>query len=186
MTELNRDEAFALLTEYTKNDSLVKHALGVEAAMRYYAQKTGEDQELFGITGLLHDFDYERWPEAPDHPLQGCAILEEKGYPSEVIEAVKGHADYLGVPRQTALAKTLYAVDELVGLVIAVALVRPSKQLADVKVKSVKKKLKDKGFARGCNREDIQKGIEELGVDQDEHFGNVIDALKGIADELGL
>ena len=184
--ELNRDDAYVLLTEYTKTENLIKHALGVEAAMRFYARKFEEDEELFGLTGLLHDFDYEKWPEPKDHPLRGCAILEEQGYPPEMIHAIKGHAEYLGVERVSALDRTLFAVDELVGFVTAVTLVRPSKKLDDVKVKSVKKKLKDKGFARGCNRDDIQTGIQELQIDPDEHIANVIDALRGISDELGL
>jgi len=181
-----RADVYVLLTEYTKNDNLIKHALGVEAAMRFYAGKFGEDEELWGLTGLIHDFDYESWPDAKDHPARGCQILEERGYPPEVIDAVKGHATYLGVSRETMLAKALFAVDELVGFVVAVALVRPSKQLADVKVKSVKKKLKDKAFAKGCSRGDIELGTQELGIDKDEHVANVIQALQSISDALGL
>lgn len=183
---LNRAEAMALLTEYTKNENLIKHALGVEAAMRFYARKFGQDEELFGITGLLHDFDYERWPDPADHPLRGCKILEEKGYPAEMIHAIKGHAEYLNVPRVSPLDRSLFAVDELVGFITAVALVRPSKKVAEVEVKSVRKKLKDKAFARTCSREDIDTGAKELGIELETHIGNVLEAMKGVADPLGL
>lgn len=183
---INRSDAFALLTEYTKNDALIKHALGVEAAMRHYARKFGQDEELWGITGLVHDFDYEQSPDPKDHPSRGCAILEQKGYPPEIIHSIKGHATYLNVPRVSPMDKTLFAVDELVGLITAVALVRPSKKIAEVEVNSVKKKFKDKAFARGCNREDILKGTEELGLPLEEHIGHVLEAMKGVAAELGL
>ncbi|MBI2193831.1 MAG: HDIG domain-containing protein [Planctomycetes bacterium] len=183
---LRRSDAYALLTEYTKNDNLIKHALGVEAAMRFYARKLGQEEELFGLTGLLHDFDYERWPDPADHPLKGCRILTEKGYPPEMIHAIQGHANYLNVPRESTLDRALFAVDELVGFITAVALVRPSKKVADVEVKSVRKKLKDKAFARTCSREDIETGAKELGLDLDTHIGNVLEAMKGVADQLGL
>jgi putative nucleotidyltransferase with HDIG domain len=181
-----REEAWALLQEYTTNPSLIKHALAVEAAMRAYARKWGQDEELWGITGLLHDFDYEKHPTPEEHPFVGCNILREKGYPEEMIEAILGHANYSGVPRQTLLAKALFACDELSGFITAVALVRPSKSIFDVDVKAVKKKLKDKAFAKGVNREDVKNGSLELGVDLDEHIQFVIDALKEEADALGL
>jgi len=183
--ELTREAAWELLNEHTKNPNLVKHGLAVEACMRRYAEEFGEDVEKWGIVGLIHDFDYEQHPTADEHPYVGAKILREKGYPEDVVNAVLGHADYTGVARDTLMAKTLFAVDELSGLVVAVALVHPNK-LEDVKVRSVKKKLKDSSFARGVNRDDIYKGIEELGVDTDEHFQLVIEALKSIKDELGL
>ncbi len=183
---MNREEAFALLKEYTKSESLIKHALTVEAAMRAYARKFGEDEEKWAITGLLHDFDYEKFPDMKDHALKGAEILKEKGYPEDVVHAIKAHNDFHGVPRESLLDKTLYAVDELCGFITAVTLVRPSKKLEEVKVKSVKKKLKDKSFARQVNREEIRKGAEELGVDLDEHIAFVIEALKPVAADLGL
>ncbi len=146
---MTRDAAWELLTEYTKSESLLRHALAVEASMREYARIFGEDEERWGIVGLLHDFDYERWPEPPDHPLKGAAILEELGYPEDVIYAIKSHADYLELPRVDNMSKALYAVDEMSGFVMAVALVRPSRSVHDVKVSSVKKKMKDKAFAQG-------------------------------------
>ena len=183
---MNRDEAFELLKEYTKSESLIKHALAVEAAMRAYARKFGEDEEKWGITGLLHDFDYEKYPDMKEHALKGAEILAEKGYPEDVVHAIKAHNEYHGVPRESLLDKTLFAVDELCGFITAVTLVRPSKKLEEVKVKSVKKKLKDKSFARQVNREEIRKGAEELGVDLDEHIAFVIEALKPVAQDLGL
>lgn len=183
---MNRDDAMALLREYTKNENLIKHMLAVEAAMRAYARKYGEDEEMWGITGLLHDFDYERWPSLEDHPLKGAEILQEKGYPEEVIYAIKSHNTLLGLPRKSLMDKTLFAVDELTGFITAVTLVRPSKSLEEVEVKSVRKRMKDKAFARGVNREDIIQGAAELGVDLDEHIAFVIEAMKGIAKELGL
>lgn len=183
---LDRQAAWELLCQWTQSENLRKHALAVEAAMRAYARKFGEDENLWAITGLLHDMDYERYPTAEDHPFRGVEALRELGYPEEMLQAILGHADYSGVPRESLMAKTLYAVDELTGLVIAVALVRPSKKLADVDVKSVKKKFKEKSFAKGCNRDDIIKGAQELGVDLDEHMANVIAALQKISDELGL
>ncbi len=184
---MNRADAFQLLCEYTQSDSLRKHALAVEAAMRAYARKFGEDEEKWGITGLLHDFDYERWPDPADgHPRKGSAILAEKGVAEDVRTAILGHADYTGVPRTSRLDHALFAVDELAGFITAVTLVRPSKSLADVAVSSVKKKLKDKAFARNIHREDITRGAEELGIPLDEHIAFVIQALQGTAKELGL
>ncbi|HET7558352.1 MAG TPA: HDIG domain-containing protein [Limnochordia bacterium] len=183
---LDREAAWALLCEWTKSESLRGHALGVEAAMRAYAQTLGGDPELWGITGLLHDMDYERYPDPADHPGRGVAVLRELGCPEEMCEAILGHAEYTGVPRRTPMAKALFAVDEVVGLVTAVALVRPSKQLADVKVSSVTKKFKDRAFARGCDRDLIQQGCDELGVELNEHIGRVLEAMKPIAPQLGL
>lgn len=181
-----REQAWALLTQYTTQESLLKHALAVEAAMRYYARIFGEDEELWGVTGLVHDLDYEQHPTVEEHPLVGARILEEAGWPEEIIEAVKGHATYLNVPRRTLLAKTLFAVDELTGLIIACALVRPSKSVNDLKASSVRKKWNDKSFARGVNREDIELGMQELGVDRNTHITRVIEALREVAAELGL
>lgn len=181
---LDREAALALLREYTKNENLIKHALAVEAAMRAYARRFGEDEEKWGITGLLHDFDYEMFPE--EHPLRGAAILEEKGYPEDVIYAIKAHADHTGLERKSPLDKALFAVDELTGMIVAVALVRPSKKLADVTVQSVLKKMKDKSFARGVNREDLRRGAEELGIPLEEHIGVVLKAMQEIAPQLGL
>lgn len=186
MGKYSREEALSLLKEYTKSDSLLRHAYAVEQAMRKYAQKYGEDEEKWGVTGLLHDFDYEKYPTAEEHPFVGNKILKEHGYEDDILEAIMGHADYTGVPRKTLMAKTLFAVDELAGFIFAVTYVRPSKSVQDVKVKSVTKKLKDKGFAAKVSREDINKGIEELGVDRAEHIQFVIDALKEKADKLGL
>lgn len=186
MPDITRDTALALLNEYTKSDSLIKHALAVEAAMRWYARKYGEDEELWGAIGLLHDFDYERWPNAPDHPEQGAAILREKGFPEDFVQAVRSHADYLNLPRERLVEKVLYAVDELTGFITAVTLVRPNKSLAEVEVKSVRKKMKDKAFAAAVSREAIAQGAQELGIDLDEHIGNVIQAMREIAPQLGL
>lgn len=183
---MNRVEALQLLNEFTKTPNLVKHGLAVEAVMRFYANKEAEDEELWSITGLLHDFDYEIHPRAPDHPLKGAQILRERGYPDEVIEAITGHADYSGIPRLTKLSKTLFACDELTGFIIAVALVRPSKKLAEVTVESVKKKIKNKAFARQIRRDDIIKGAEEIGMPLDEHIKNCLTALQGVSEELGL
>lgn len=181
-----RAQAWELLTQYTSSASLLKHALAVEAAMRAYARHYGEDEELWAVTGLLHDFDYEQHPTADEHPLAGCEILAKAGWPEEIITAIKGHAVYLDVPRETLMAKTLFAVDELTGLVTACALVRPSKSIFDLTAKSVKGKWNDKAFARGVNREDIELGMAELGVDRTEHIAFVIGALKAIAVELEL
>ncbi|MBO8142443.1 MAG: HDIG domain-containing protein [Firmicutes bacterium] len=183
---MSRQAAWELLTEYTKSESLRRHALAVEAAMRAYARRFGEDEERWGITGLLHDFDYERWPNPPDHPLKGAAILEELGYPEDVIRAIKGHAEYLGVPREDNMAKALYAVDEMCGFVMAVAMVRPSRSVHEVTVSSVKKKMKSKAFAKGVHREQLVQSAAELGVELDEHIQTVIDALRSVAPALGL
>lgn len=183
---MTRGAAWELLTEYTKTDSLRRHALAVEAAMRAYARRFGEDEERWGIVGLLHDFDYERWPDPPDHPLQGAAILEELGYPEDVIYAIKSHADYLELERVDTLSRTLYAVDEMSGFVMAVALVRPSRSMHDVKLSSVKKKLKDKAFARAIDRGQLVESARALGVELDDHIQTVITALQGVAAELGL
>ena len=174
-----------MLREWTESDSLLKHMLAVEAAMRAYARKFGEDEEKWGVTGLLHDMDYERHPTPEEHPMVGVGELERRGYPEDVLEAIKGHADYLDVPRETLMAKTLYAVDELSGFVTACALVRPER-LEGLKPKSVRKKMKQKSFAASVNREDIVKGAEELGVDLDEHIDFVVAALRANADSLGL
>ena len=183
---MNRADAYALMTEYTQSDSLRKHMLAVEAAMRAYARKLGEDEEKWGIVGLLHDFDYERWPDPPDHPLKGSEILRQRGYPDEVIYAIKSHADYLtDCPRVHLIDKALYACDELAGLITATALLRPT-GIGDLTAASVKKKMKSKGFARGVKREDIERGAADFGVDLTEHIQFVIDAMKGIAAELGL
>jgi len=188
--QLKRDDALALMHEYTQNENLRRHMYAVETAMRAYARKYGEDEALWGITGLLHDFDYERWPNderKPDdeHPTTGVAILREKGYPEEILEAIMGHADHTGAPRESLMAKTLYAVDELTGFITACSLVRPT-GLTDLKVKSVKKKLKDPSFARGVDRDEVNKGVAELAVDFSEHVQFVIEAMKEIQGELGL
>ncbi|MGC8786926.1 MAG: HDIG domain-containing metalloprotein [Anaerolineae bacterium] len=185
---MNREDAWKLLTEFTKNPSLIKHALAVEAAMRSYARKFGEDEEKWGIVGLIHDFDYEKFPTMPPHAAEGAKILRERGWPEEIAHAVESHADYLGIPRETRMEKALYAVDELTGLITAVALVRPTKDIRDItEIKSVKSKFKDKAFAAGVSREDIVRGAEALGVDLwNEHVPLVLEAMKGIAEELGL
>jgi putative nucleotidyltransferase with HDIG domain len=182
----SRDEAFQLLREHTRNPNLIKHMLAVEAAMRAYARSFGQDEDLWGITGLLHDFDYEKHPGPEEHPMVGVGILTEKGYPAEVLHAIKSHATYLGVPRDSLLDKTLFAVDELTGFIVAVTLMQPSRRLADLKTSSVRRKLKQKGFARAVSREDIHAGASELGVDIDEHIAFVRDAMAGISQELGL
>lgn len=186
MNTPTREEAWALLTEYTQNENLIKHALAVEAAMRYYARSFGEDEELWGAVGLLHDFDYERYPTMEDHPFKGADILRSKGYDELFVKAVLSHARHTNVPRESNLEKTLFAVDELCGMITAVALVRPSKKLEDVTVKSVKKKLKDKSFARAVNREDIVEGSELLGIELGSHIGNVLTAVQGVSGDLGL
>jgi len=183
---IDRESAWNLLCEYTRSESLRKHALGVEAAMRAMAQKFGEDMELWGITGLLHDFDYEKYPTAQEHPYKGVEILNRLGYPQEVLDAIMGHAEYTGVPRNSLLAKSLFAVDELVGFIFAVTYVRPSKAVREVTPKSVRKKLKQKSFAASVNRGDIALGISELGLEENAHYQFVIDALFQVADELGL
>lgn len=182
----DRAAAYALLTEYTKGDSLRKHCLGVEAAMRTYARRFGEDEEEWGMTGLLHDFDYEQHPSLDEHPMVGVGILERLGYAEAITYAIKSHAEYLDVPRAHLMDKALFACDELVGFLTAVALVRPSRSILDVEPSSVKKKMKDKAFARAVRRDDIIKGAEELGVSLDDHLSTVIQALREVADELGL
>lgn len=188
MSEVSRSAAWELLNEYTESESLVKHMLAVEAAMRAYARKFDEDEELWGVTGLLHDFDYEKWPnpnqDDTGHPYTGVAILREKGYPEMMLDAIMGHGLYTGVPRETPLAKTLFAVDELCGLVMACAYVRPE-NLNGMKAKSVKKKMKDKAFAAGVSRDDIRLGMEELQVDENEHIELVIGAMSDIKSDLG-
>ena len=186
MAEVSRDDAWQLVTEWVESDSLRKHLLGVEAAMRAYAREWGEDEELYAVTGLVHDLDYERYPDLDTgHPRYALRELEERGYPQEVIDAVAGHADFLEVPRETRLAKTLYAVDELSGFIAACALVRPT-GIEGMKPKSVKKKLKQPSFAAAVDREQVQRGIEELGVDPDEHMTLIIGAMAERAEELGI
>jgi putative nucleotidyltransferase with HDIG domain len=182
---VNREESWELLCEWTESDSLRKHMLAVEAAMRAYAGKFGEDEEKWGVTGLLHDMDYEKHPTPDEHPMVGVKELESRGYPEDVLRAIKGHADYLDVPRDTLMAKTLYAVDELSGFIVACALVRPE-GLEGLKARSVRKKMKQKSFAAAVNREDITRGAEELGVDLNEHIEFVAGALKERSDVLGL
>ena len=182
---MNREESWELLREWTESDSLLKHMLAVEAAMRAYARKFGEDEERWGITGLLHDMDYEKHPTPAGHPTVGVAELERRGYPEDVRRAILSHADYLDVPRETPMEKTLYAVDELSGFIVACALVRPER-LEGLKAKSVRKKMKQKSFAASVNREDITRGAEELGVDLNEHIEFVVAALRERADALGL
>src|SRR5437870_6535591 len=184
---MNRDDAWALLTEYTKSDSLLKHAMAVEAAVRGYARKFGEDEEGWGITALLHDFDYERWPTLGDHPLKGSEILREKGYPEWMIRAILSHAmEVTGVARESLLDKTLFACDEMAGFLTAASLVRPSKSILDLEATSVIKRMKDKAFARAVSRDDLKKGAEELGLPLDVHITNVISFMRPRADELGL
>src|SRR5947199_6377282 len=183
---MNRADAFALLCEHVQDLGLRRHMQGVEAAMRAYARKFGEDEDKWGIVGLLHDFDYERWPDPPNHPLKGAEILAERGYPDDVIYAINSHADYLpDCPRVSRLDKTLYACDELAGFITACAMVRPER-LIGMQASSVKKKMKSKGFAASVSRDDISRGAADLGVDLDEHIQFVIDAMTPIADELGL
>jgi putative nucleotidyltransferase with HDIG domain len=186
MADVSREDAWQLVTEWIESDSLRKHLLGVEAAMRAYARKWDEDEEIYAVTGLVHDLDYERYPDLETgHPRYAVKELTERGYPQDVIDAVAGHADFMGVPRETRMAKTLYAVDELSGFVAACALVRPT-GIEGMKPKSVKKKLKQPSFAAAVNRDEVQRGIEELGVEGDEHIALIIGALAERADELGL
>jgi putative nucleotidyltransferase with HDIG domain len=182
----DRIAAWQLLTEFTQSESLRKHALAVEACMCAYARKFGEDEELWGVVGLIHDFDYEKYPSAQEHPIKGNEILRERGYPDEIRRAIMSHADYSGVTRETPMEKTLFACDELAGFITAVALVKPGKSLAEVDAKSVRKKMKDKAFARSVSRDDIANGARDLGVDLDEHIAFCIAALKSIAGELEL
>ncbi len=182
----HRESAWCLLTEFTQSESLRKHALAVEACMRAYARKIGADEELWGLVGLLHDFDYEKYPSAEDHPFKGVEILNERGYSEEVRRAILSHAQYSGVARVTPMEKTLFACDELAGFITACALVKPSKSLAEVEAASVKKKMKDKAFARSVHREDIVEGAADLGLDLEEHIAFCILAMRAIASELGL
>jgi predicted hydrolase (HD superfamily) len=181
---MDRDEAWALLCEHTKSDSLRKHGLAVEAAMRYFAARAGEDEETWGVTGLLHDFDYERDPAG--HPQNGKPILEQAGVPGNIVHAIQSHGDHTGVPRVTLMEKTLYAVDELTGFVTAVALVRPSKAVRDVDAAAVRRKMKDKAFARAVSRDMMLKGAEDLGTPFDELVGEIVTALDRVSDRLGL
>jgi putative nucleotidyltransferase with HDIG domain len=186
---ITRESAWQLLTEFTQSESLRKHALAVEACMRACARKFGvsaEDENLWGVTGLIHDFDYERWPTPEEHPYKGNEIMKERGWPDDIRRAVMSHAEYSGVSRDTPMEKSLFACDELAGFITAVALIKPGKSLAEVDVKSVRKRMKDKAFARKVNRDDIINGAAALGVDLDEHIAMCIEALKGIAAELGL
>jgi putative nucleotidyltransferase with HDIG domain len=181
-----RDAAWCLLTEFTQSESLRKHALAVEACMRAYARKAGADEELWGTVGLLHDFDYEKYPSLEDHPYKGSEILKDRGYSEEVRRAILSHAEYTGVARLSPLEKTLFACDELAGFITACALVKPGKSLAEVEAPSVRKKMKDKAFARSVHREDIVEGAADLGLDLEEHISFCIAAMKPIAPELGL
>lgn len=187
----SRDDTLAIMHEYTASDSLRKHMLSVEAAMRAYAEKFGEDADRWGITGLIHDFDYERYPNdahspTEEHPAEGVRILRGRGFPEDILTAILGHAQYSGVPRESRMAKTLFAVDELTGLITATALVKPSRSVMEVEAKSVRKKMKDKAFARGVNREDVVNGAADLGVDLDEHIAFVISAMQKVAADIGL
>lgn len=181
---MNREEAYNLLKEYTQKESLFKHSLAIEAAMIAYAKKCGEDEESWGIVGLLHDFDYDKYPE--EHPYKAAEILKEKNVPADWINAILGHGNYTGVKRESKLAKVLFAVDELTGLITAATFVRPSKKIADLEVKSVKKRMKEKSFSAAINREDIITGAKDFGVNLDEHIGVVLKAMQRIADKLGL
>ena len=183
---MDRVEAWCLLTEFTLSESLRKHALAVEACMRAYAGKLGGDEELWGIVGLIHDFDYEKYPSAEEHPFKGNEILKERGFPDEVRRAIMSHADYTGVTRETDMEKALFACDELAGFITATALIKPGKSLAEVDARSVRKRMKDKAFARSVSREDIINGAAELGVELDEHITFCIEAMKSVAGELGL
>jgi predicted hydrolase (HD superfamily) len=191
---ITRDAAWQLLTEFTQSESLRKHALAVEACMRACSHKFGngapdvskEDEELWGIVGLIHDFDYERWPSLDDHPYKGNAILKERGWPEVITRAIMSHAEYTGITRDTPMEKALFACDELAGFITAVALIKPGKSLAEVDARSVRKRMKDKAFARKVNRDDIIQGVAALGVDLDEHIAFCIEAMKPIAKELGL
>jgi putative nucleotidyltransferase with HDIG domain len=182
----SREEALELLKTYTTNENLIKHALAVEAAMCHYAKHFEENERLWSVVGLMHDLDYEQHPSLDEHPYKGAEILKSRGYDDSIVKAVLSHAKHTNVPRDTTLEKTLFAVDELCGLVTAVALVRPSRRIADVTVKSVKKKMKDKAFAKGVAREDIREGAEALGVNLDDHIGEVIKAMQSVAGDLGL
>jgi putative nucleotidyltransferase with HDIG domain len=182
----DREQAWGLLTEFTQSESLRKHALAVEACMRAYARKLSGDEELWSVVGLLHDFDYEKYPSLEDHPYRGNEVLKERGWPEEICRAIMSHAEYTGVPRVTPMEKALFACDELAGFITACALVKPGKSLAEVEAKSVRKKMKDKAFARSVNRDDIVTGAADLSVDLEEHIAFCIEAMKAIADKLGL
>jgi putative nucleotidyltransferase with HDIG domain len=186
MTMLSRDAAWALMTEYTQGESLRKHMLAVEAAMRGYARLWGENEEEWGVVALLHDFDYERWPDQANHPFRGVEILKEKGYPDWVTRAILSHAEYSGVARESRLEHALFACDEMSGIVTAAALVRPSKSILDLEAKSVIKRMKDKAFARAVSRDDLRKGAEEIGLPLDQHITNVIAFMRVEAEALGL
>lgn len=183
---MNRTEALSIVQEYVKNENLIRHMLAVEAAMRFYAEKYGEDVELWGLTGLLHDFDWEIHPNMEQHPQQGAPILRQRGVPEIIVRAILSHADHTGIPRETNMEKALYACDEITGLITAVALVRPSKSIHDVKLSSIRKKWKDRAFASGANREEITQAADEFNIDLWEHINNVLTAMQGIAPELGL
>jgi putative nucleotidyltransferase with HDIG domain len=183
---MTRDEALTLLHEHTKGEGLRKHALAVEASMRAMAQAHDGDQETWGVVGLLHDFDYEAHPTMEEHPLVGVEILRGMGVSEEILTAILGHGNHTGVPRETPMARALFAVDELCGLITAVALVRPSKSIHDVKAKSVLKKMKDKAFARSVNRDDIRSGAEEMGLELRDHIAFVVEAMRGVAADIGL
>ena len=183
---MNRNAAFELLQEHARGDALIRHAVAVEACMRAYARKDGGDEETWGIVGMLHDFDWDVCPTPEDHPQYGAGILRDRGYPEEVVRAVLSHGNHTGVPRETRMEKALFAVDELSGFITAVALVRPTKSLADTEVRSVRKKMRDKAFARSVSRDDMLQGAQELGVDLDDLIQFVTDALKPVAQELGL
>ena len=183
---LNRDDAFALMTEYTRSESLRKHMLAVEAAVRGYARMFGENEDDWGVVALLHDFDYERYPDQENHPFRGVEVLKAKGYPEWVTRAILSHAEYSGVPRESRLEHTLYACDEMTGFVTAAALVRPSKSVLDLEASSVIKRMKDKAFARAVNRDDLRRGAEEIGLPLDQHITNVIAFMRERADALGL
>lgn len=184
--EFSREDAWAIVTEYTKSDSLRKHMLAVEAAVRGYARAWGEDEEAWGVAALLHDFDYERWPDAANHPFRGVEILQSHGAPEWLTRAILSHADYSGVPRASRLEHTLFACDEMSGFVTAAALVRPSKSVLDLEAASVMKRMKDKAFARAVSRDDLRRGAEEIGLPLDVHIANVITFMRVRADELGL
>jgi putative nucleotidyltransferase with HDIG domain len=184
--QLTREDAWALLTEYTKGDSLRKHALAVEAAVRGYARQFGEDEVTWGVVALLHDFDYEQYPDLKDHPFKGAEVLRERGYPEFVIRAILSHGEHTNTPRESRLEHTLFACDEMAGFVTASALVRPSKSVRDLEAASVIKRMKDKAFARGVSRDDLRKGAEELGLPLEEHIANVIGFMREQADALGL
>lgn len=183
---LTREAAWALLTEFTSGESLLKHALAVEAAVRFYARRGGHDEEAWGVVALLHDFDYERYPSLDDHPMRGAEILRARGVDEVIVRAILSHGDHTGVPRESALEHTLFGCDEMAGFVTAAALVRPSRSVLDLEASSVRKRMKDKAFARGCKREDLIAGAQEIGLPLDEHITNVILALREQADALGL